>query len=526
MALPVNKTSLEKSPIYRLKGLKDRLVYPHPELSPENCIVISNINFSEKNLASSRNGYEKYNTTVIPSSEPAVGFVEEEFATHGVKRLFCTPDKIYTDDGSTRTDITDSVSLTGSNDEYFMLDFVEDKIVGTNGKNNCFTWAGTGNAAAFTFSADSTVFTTAEDLVEHNNALVVLVPTISSSKKNTRILWSDVNTKDFTGDITRYPSNSRYEIGGENSSPIIGGVDNWGKLWIAKKDGIYPGKLEYNSGYIEYVPDEEVGNLRGFHPVSKTSLVARPEFIFSIAREGGYVITPEGKFSIVTKDIDFQDTFNMDRLQYAVSSIREKEHQVRVLMSSAGNTTGHDLILSWDWETGDVSIDKHETTKMSYISNYFVSGVEFDLLAGYSSGFMYKSNTGTDDDGASIQWVIETAPNDLGLPGVEKTIHNVVLFYRDVGTGPQSIDFQLIRDEGIRGSRSRTIELGTDLQYDEGHTYDSALRYPGGGNDRKVWGCNRTALTAGFKITGSSTVSLVGYQLWYTVDDTTANTAA
>jgi hypothetical protein len=526
MAQPLNKTSLEKSPIYRLRGLKDRLVYPHPELSPENCIVISNINFSEKNLAASRHGYEKYNTTVIPSSEPMMGFIEESFASYGAKRLFCTPDKIYTDDGSTRSDITSSVSLSGSNDEYFTLDFVQDTIVGTNGKDNCFKWAGTGNAAAFTFASDSTAFTTAEQLIEHNNALVVLAPTISSSKKLTRIIWSDVNTKDFTGDITRYPSNSRYEIGGENSAPIIGGVDNWGKLWIAKTDGIYPGRLEYNSGYIEYVPDEEVGNLRGFHPVSKTSMVARPEFIFGIAREGGYVITPEGKFSIVTKDIDFQDTFNMNRLQYAVSSIREKEHQVRVLMSSSANTTGHDLILSWDWENGDISIDKHETTKLSYISHYFDSGIEYDLLGGYSSGYMYKSNTGTDDDGTAIQWEIETAPNDLGFPGVEKTIHNVVLFYRDVGDGPQSITLQLIRDEGIRGSRTKFMQLGTDLQYDEGHQYDTALRYPGGGNDRKMWGCNRTALTAGFRITGSSTVSLVGYQIWYTVDDTTANTAA
>ncbi len=128
MAQPLNKTSLEKSPIYRLRGLKDRLVYPHPDLSPENCIVISNINFSEKNLAASRHGYEKYNTIVIPSSEPMMGFIEESFASHGNKRLFCTPDKIYTDDGSTRSDITSSVSLSGSNDEYFTLDFVQDTI--------------------------------------------------------------------------------------------------------------------------------------------------------------------------------------------------------------------------------------------------------------------------------------------------------------------------------------------------------------------------------------------------------------
>ena len=163
---------------------------------------------------------------------------------------------------------------------------------------------------------------------------------------------------------------------------------------------------------------------------------------------------------------------------------------------------------------------------MSWIGHYFASGVEYDLLASYAAGYMYKANTGTDDDGTGIEWEIETAPNDLGFPGVEKTIHNVVLYYRDVGDGPQTLTLQLIRDEGIRGSRSKILQLGTDLQYDEGHQYDTALKYPGGGNDRKMWGCNRTALTAAFRLTGSSVVRIVGYQIWYTVDDTTINTPA
>jgi len=526
MAQPVSKPSLEKTQIYRLRGLKDRLVYPNPDLTAENCRTVSNVNFSEQQLASSRNGYEKYNSTQIPNSEPVVGFIEETFATNGLKRVFCTPDEIYTDDGTTRTEITDSVPMTGGNDEQFVMDFVDDKIVGTNGKNNCFTWGGSGNAAVFSFAADSTSFTTAEALVEHSNALVVLAPTISSSKKLTRILWSDVNTQDFTGDIGRYPANNRYEVGGENSAAIVGGVDNWGKLWVMKTDGVYPGRLEYTSGYIEYVPDEEIGYMRGFRPVSKSSFIARPEFIFGIALEGAFVIDPRGQFSIITKDIDFQTLFNRDRLQYAIATTRDFEHQVRVLMSSASNTQGHDRVLIWDWETGDVSIDKHESNKMSWIGHYFASGVEYDLLASYAAGYMYKANTGTDDDGTGIEWEIETAPNDLGFPGVEKTIHNVVLYYRDVGDGPQTLTLQLIRDEGIRGSRSKILQLGTDLQYDEGHPYDAALKYPGGGNDRKMWGCNRTALTAAFRLTGSSVVRIVGYQIWYTVDDTTINTPA
>ena len=60
---PTNLTGLRKSPIFRLKGLKDGLIYPNPELSPENCIEVSNIDFSELQVAANRKGKEKFNTS-------------------------------------------------------------------------------------------------------------------------------------------------------------------------------------------------------------------------------------------------------------------------------------------------------------------------------------------------------------------------------------------------------------------------------------------------------------------------------
>jgi len=85
----------------------------------------------------------------------------------------------------------------------------------------------------------------------------------------------------------------------------------------------------------------------------------------------------------------------------------------------------------------------------------------------------------------------------------------------------------MVRDEGSRSSRTKQIdEFGTDLQYDEGHTYDSGLIYPSTGNNSVRWGVNRTAMNIGMRFFGNSIVKLVGYQVYYTIDDTEFNTPA
>ena len=529
MPNPTNLTGLKKSPIFRMRGLRDGLIYPNENLTPEHCIGVTNIDFSEQQIAASRKGKDKFNTTQITGSEPVVGFVEASFKA-GTQKVFCTPSYIFTDNGTTRHDITGALTPSGTNLDHYSFAFLDDKIVGTNGVDAPFTWDGDfaspSNAAALSFAADSVQFTKCLDLVQHRNTLVVLAPTISGTLQSTRILWADIDTRTFGVDTTRYLNSNRFEIGGIGSAPIVGGVDSWEKLWVMKSDGVYPGRLEFRTGHIEYIPDEQIGALKGFHPVARSSFIARPDFIFGIATEGAFVVRADGQFGIVTQNIDFKGLFNQSRLQYAISTTREDDHQVRTLLASKDNSAnGYDKILVWDWETGDISIEDYTSNKLSWIARYDSNGTEKDFHASQASGYIYNANTGTDDDGEGIDWSIEMAPNDLGYPGVDKTIHSIVLFYRDVGAGRQSITMQMIRDEDARLPKSKTFDdFGTDLQYDEGQTYDSGIEYPVIGNNFRRWGVNRTAQNIKLKVFSNSTVKLVGYQVFYTVDDTDANT--
>jgi hypothetical protein len=527
---PTNLTGLRKSPIFRLKGLKDGLIYPNPELSPENCIEVSNIDFSELQVAANRKGKEKFNTSQLTGSEPLVGFFQADYKA-GSQIIYTTPTRIYTDNGTTRKEITGSLSPSGSVNDHYSFAFIDDKVIATNGVDLPFTWNGDyatpTNAAALTFSSDSTQFTKCKDVIEHRNTLVVLAPTISGTLQSTRILWADVDTKNFGVDITRYLNSNRYEIGGIGSSPIVGGVDNWEKLYIMKTDGVYPGRLEFTTGYIEYVPDLSTGAFRGFSPIAKSSFIARPEFVFGIALEGAFIITKDGGFQIITNEIDFANLFNKNRLQHCISTVREDDHQIRTLISSATNTTGFDQILVFDYLTGDISIEDYSQNKLSWIDRYEEDNTEHDFHASHASGYVYKANTGIDDDGDSIDWTITTAPNDLGLSGVDKTIHSVVLYYRDIGEGRQSIELSFIRDQGARSGRVRNIDtFGATGQYDKGLLFDSGLKYPSTNQNKLKWGVNRSANNISMKFSGNSIVKLIGYQVYYTVDDTELNTPA
>ena len=46
--------------IFMIRGQRSRWKYPNPNLSPEYCEVLTNVNVSEEGVAKSRFGYVKY----------------------------------------------------------------------------------------------------------------------------------------------------------------------------------------------------------------------------------------------------------------------------------------------------------------------------------------------------------------------------------------------------------------------------------------------------------------------------------
>ena len=515
MAKPDVSPELQTSPVFRIRGQKSRWRYPEPQRqSPEDAVYMRDINISEFGSADTRYGYTTYNASVLTGPEAVVGLIQEKFST-GTHQFVITPTKIYHDTGTVRTDLTGALTLNGGNDARTRHAFIKDQIVGTNGVNA--TWVkdnggATGNATALS----GVPWTKCQDLVAHKGLLVALNTTESGTNYPTRIRWCDINTRTFVPDITVWRSDSRYEVY-DGGPAIVGGVDNWTKLLIFKEDGMYPGAIQYDVGYLEFRLEEPI--LRGFHPIAKQSLIARPEFVFGVAKEGPFVIRPDFSFELLSRDIqDEWNTLTQASLQYAVSFIREKDHQVRTLLAGAGTSSGFDLIMVWDWETNEIFFDRPSAV-MNFGARVVLSDNEQDWL-GSRNGYVYKGNLSTyeDDNGTGIAWQVRMAPNDLGSPGVTKYICDLITIYRD-RSGADTAVLTVTRDQGVFPSRSKTLDLTSGELWDSGLLWNTGVLWGGGQNRTSRFFVNRTAENIAPEWSGDAPASLVGYQVTYSLQE-------
>ena len=508
--MPVDVTpGLQTTGIFQIRGQRSRWKYPDPRQDPERCEVLTNVNLSEFGVADSRYGTTVYNydSQTLPSNEPVMGLRTFKFRTHGTRHVVVTPDASYSDDGSTRTVLTGS-TLTGGNDDRCRFAFIDDTALFTNGVDQVQKWDG--SLAANFGDLTGMPWTTCEDIFEHKGILLALAPTEGGTKYNTRVRWSDVDTKTFVSDIGTWPDANRYEVY-DDGTAIVGGVDNFGRALIFKEDGLYPGSITYNVGFIEFRPGEPI---RGFSPLAKHSLVSRPEFVFGVAREGAFVIRPDMSYEVISLDV--QNEWNdlaQGRLQYAQSYIRAKDHQVRTLVSGKGISVGFDRVMVWDWETNDVWFDEPAST-MSYGTGIEISAVEQDWF-GTTTGRLLKGNLVSyqNDDGTSFPWNVKMAPNDLGFPGRTKHIVKLHTVYRARG-GQSSMALNVHRNQGKLPTRSHTVELGA-ATWDADNKWDTTANWNTAGNDEDVFFVNRHCELVAPEWTANTPASLVGYRVTF-----------
>lgn len=518
MPEPQVTPELFTTPIRRFKGQRSRYRYPHQRLEPGYCKDIRNVDFSELGTADRRGGYVPFNPTPESGTRSWVGLRQQQFITNGRQTLLVTPVKVYTDDGTTQQDIT-GTDLTASTSDQATFAYIADRLFFTNTVDTVRYWDGDASTPndVVVLAGAGVPFTTCVQLMPHRGLLLALAPTEGGAKKTTRVRWCKVNAADLTLDTDEWPSTNRTEIY-DGGTAIIGGVENFGTdaenanslALIFKEDGLYPGFIDFRVGKTEYI---NLKPRRGFHPIAPASFLARPGFVWGIAREGAFIVLPDLSVQIVTQDnTPDWEALNKSRLQYAVSGVRETEHQIRTLLSSVNNEAGHDVLMVYDWETGDITFEEY-TDKMNTIGTRLNSAEqETDWLGGLSTGLTYIGNSGSEDNGVSYDWELTTVPDDLDSPGRTKTIHNLTLWYRATGSSP-TVSIEAIRDEGVRKTRSKNLTLGSSLLYDSGLHYDSGLVWPGGENRKARFRVNRTCENLSLRISGDGDVALHGYSV-------------
>ena len=511
------------SPIFGIGGQQTTF---YPFADPQKCEVLTNVELTERGTADRRYGYAKYNSNQITETAIAksvTGLLQQKFTNMTTRNLVIAGTKVYSADTTTAwasLDVTGTAEVANDGNARLRFAFIDNQVFGTCGTVRPWVIGASGNAAVL---ASSIPFAQAandycKDFVVHRNVLVALNTKENGTAFPTRLRWCDVNRRTFVIDPTVWIDSNRFEVYDEGA-PIVGGTDNFGRLLVFKEDGLYPCLLNYNTGFIEVVLLENQV-YRGFSPVAKNSIISRSEFTWVICQDGGYIVIPNGEgfeTKLVTGDVqyDWNNSINLARLQYAVSYIREKDHQVRTLLSSSSSSSGFDKELIYDWQTGQVWFDTPSGV-FNYATSFKISSVEYDWK-GTTNGYVMQANDEAQvtDDGTPFFWNIKTHPNDFGLPGKDKLINKVITIYREQSSGSQTIENLIHLDEGRKPSRLKNLTFDSSLQYDTGLLYDTGLRYPGGTVRLAETFVNRNAKTVAVQWRGYNAFSVIGYQVVY-----------
>jgi len=496
-----------QSPIFKVRGQRARWRYPNDNITPEYCVILHNVDITERGTARVRYGYDKYSQSQLTGGEAVLGLYEATFSSGTVRRYVVTPTKIYIDDGTTRTNITGTALNAGANDRARFV-FMKDQVFINNQTDAPRVHSGALDAN--TAALSGIPFTKCTDIMSHQNLLVAVGTTEGGTFEPTRVRWCDINRQTFEVDETNWPTANRYEIY-DGGPAIVGAVDCWGKAMVFKQDGLYPGGIEYDVlGHYSWRLDEP---RRGFSPLSTLGIVSRPEFLLCVAKEGLVVFNEAMQMEVVNSDdyTTWRD-LNQNRLQYTQAFVRESQHQVRVLCSSSSNNVGHDYVLVWDWDRNDLWIDDMADV-IGYGTSMVLDGDERDLL-GSTSGYLYKGNSASwrSDDGDSISWQIRMHQNDLGLPGRRKKVLNVRTLYRYT-TGTRTANLRVRIDGGRQTSISNTLTFNTPYQWNTGVRWNTGKLWSAYAVRQADTWVNRICETISPEWTGNLPASIEGYQV-------------
>jgi len=78
--------SLQTSQIFRLKGQRS-LFYPDVALTPEHCVTIKNVNFTEQRTVDVKAGSTKFHADAVAGTKPITGLFQATFPDGTVENI-------------------------------------------------------------------------------------------------------------------------------------------------------------------------------------------------------------------------------------------------------------------------------------------------------------------------------------------------------------------------------------------------------------------------------------------------------
>lgn len=434
---------------------------------------LQNVDFNKFGSAVKRNGYTTLNSSALTSSPDIDGLHWYEFNSSGVITRFAITvagDKVYKMDAldGTWDDITGSLTITAGNH----VDFENflNEMYATNNADVPFKWTGSGNASAMTVP---TGLTDAKFVKQFNNYLFLANVQVSGTRHASRLYWS--NLKD-TGTWT---ATDFIEVSKDDGQEISGLRVLGDRLVVFKQRSIYNIFFTGDPDIPFVLPgggkaNSEVGCVAPF------SIQDVENGLVFLSSDGFYYYDGLNSFRISDKITSVIIGYNTQGFGEAVSVNQKNKNRYWCAIQSSGQNE-NDKVLVWDYFNNAWSV--YDNIDICSLAIFYVNGIEERLYFGDYSGFVYRGDTGTNDNPLGVATAIDayywTNWRPFGDLVSHKGVPTMAIYFQNsnsVLTFAYSYDFE-------SGEQySHTINLATSSDVYGVGKYGTA-RYAGAGGD-------------------------------------------
>lgn len=379
-----------------------------------------NIDFNKFGSILKRNGYATLNSSAFNSGATWTGLFWYEITSSGTNYLVgvCGNKIAKMDDlDGTWDDITGALTITAGNNNLISSANHLDTWLATNGVDAPFQWAGSGNAAAMTVPSG---LTTARFVESWNRYTFLANVTVSATVHKTRIYYSAIDS------ISSWASDGFRDLGRNDGQPITGLKRLGDRLIIYKSRSIWYGQFTGDSDvpFIFFPTPSHVGAESGY------SIQEVDNGHIFRSQDGYYYFDGVNSTKISDRVNVTLGEFNKSRSKYSVSCYQKEKNRYWAAESLDGVST-HARVLTWDSYNNAFGLYKGHTPNCFAI--VYVNGEERVYFGDYA-GFVYRADTGTNDNPAGVSTAIDayyyTKWYNFDDLVDQKGISNIVVYYQ------------------------------------------------------------------------------------------------
>jgi len=418
---------------------------------------LQNIDFNKFGSILKRNGYTSLTTTAVSAAD-IDGLFMFETANSGAtvaSLVAVAATNVFKMDGldGTWDALTSGISITAGN----QVDFAtfQNILFMTNGADNPFNWDATRNGQASVGEVVAAISLTAAKYVEeYNNYLFYANVVVSGTNHTSRIYWSNLK------DTETWTATDFIDISQDDGQQITGMKVLGDRLVVFKTRSIYN---------VFYTGDADVPFILPGGGKSNSAVGCAGPFsvqevdngLVFLSHDGFYFYDGLNSFKISDRITTTLDGMAPGKYVNARSLVQKNKNRYWCALTASGGSE-NDTVFMWDYFNNAWS--KYAGMAPSAMTTLYTSGEERPYWGDYD-GFVYRSDTGTDDyplnsitDIDAFYWTNWKHYEDL----VDKKGVTHLIIYHQISTATLTFAYSYDFDSDAQASFAVDISTSAD----------------------------------------------------------------